>query len=119
MLAAGERQSARCDASGCGRRGERRGTEQLDAAGVLRRRSLASRSGTLGCRPRGPPLQLPEWRRSWFPRRDIGAEIHLREAQSVRAAVFKGPGAIEVADRPDPVIKEPTDAVVRVVLACV
>ena len=37
----------------------------------------------------------------------------------MRAAIFKGPGEIEVVDRPDPVIKEPTDAVVRVVLACV
>jgi threonine dehydrogenase-like Zn-dependent dehydrogenase len=37
----------------------------------------------------------------------------------MRAAVFNGPGSIGVADRPDPVIKEPTDAVVRVVLACV
>jgi threonine dehydrogenase-like Zn-dependent dehydrogenase len=37
----------------------------------------------------------------------------------VRAAVFNGPGSVEVADRPDPVIQEPTDAIVRVVLACV
>lgn len=37
----------------------------------------------------------------------------------MRAAVFKGPGAVEAADRPDPAIREPTDAVVRVVLACV
>jgi threonine dehydrogenase-like Zn-dependent dehydrogenase len=37
----------------------------------------------------------------------------------MRAAVFNGPGSIGVADQPDPVIKEPTDAVVRVVLACV
>ena len=37
----------------------------------------------------------------------------------MRAAVFNGPGSVEVADRPDPVIEEPTDAVVRVVLACV
>jgi len=37
----------------------------------------------------------------------------------MRAAVFKGPRSIEVADRPDPVISAPTDAVVRVVLACV
>ncbi|HTW98811.1 MAG TPA: alcohol dehydrogenase catalytic domain-containing protein [Acidimicrobiales bacterium] len=37
----------------------------------------------------------------------------------MRAAVFNGPGSIGVADRPDPVIKEPTDAIVRVVLACV
>ena len=35
------------------------------------------------------------------------------------AAVFCGPRDIEVGDRPDPVIEEPTDAVVRVVLACV
>src|SRR5207247_3457304 len=37
----------------------------------------------------------------------------------MRAAVFLGPRRIEVADRPDPVIVEATDAVVRVVLACV
>ncbi|HXZ62149.1 MAG TPA: zinc-dependent alcohol dehydrogenase family protein [Acidimicrobiales bacterium] len=37
----------------------------------------------------------------------------------MRAAVFNGPGSVEVADRPDPVIEEPTDAIVRVVLACV
>ena len=37
----------------------------------------------------------------------------------MRAAVFAGPRSIEVADRPDPGIVEPTDAVVRVVLACV
>jgi threonine dehydrogenase-like Zn-dependent dehydrogenase len=37
----------------------------------------------------------------------------------VRAAVFYGPRSIEVADRPDPVIHEPTDGIVRVVLGCV
>ena len=37
----------------------------------------------------------------------------------MRAAIFNGPGAIEVGTRPDPIIKEPSDAVVRVVLACV
>jgi threonine dehydrogenase-like Zn-dependent dehydrogenase len=37
----------------------------------------------------------------------------------MRAAVFNEPRSITVADRPDPVIAEPTDAVVRVVLACV
>jgi threonine dehydrogenase-like Zn-dependent dehydrogenase len=37
----------------------------------------------------------------------------------MRAAVFKGPGSIEVTERPDPIIEQPTDAVVRVVLACV
>jgi threonine dehydrogenase-like Zn-dependent dehydrogenase len=37
----------------------------------------------------------------------------------VRAAVFREPLSIEVAERPDAVIAEPTDAVVRVVLACV
>src|SRR5437667_7537064 len=37
----------------------------------------------------------------------------------MRAAVFLGPRRIEVADRPDPAIVEPTDAVVRVVLGCV
>jgi threonine dehydrogenase-like Zn-dependent dehydrogenase len=37
----------------------------------------------------------------------------------MRAAIFNGPGRIEVADRPDPVVEAPTDAIVRVVLACV
>jgi len=37
----------------------------------------------------------------------------------MRAAVFNEPRSITVADRPDPVIKDPTDAIVRVVLSCV
>jgi threonine dehydrogenase-like Zn-dependent dehydrogenase len=37
----------------------------------------------------------------------------------MRAAVFCGPRCIEVADRMDPVVAAPTDAVVRVVLGCV
>lgn len=37
----------------------------------------------------------------------------------MRAAVFLGPGRIEVADRPDPVVQAPTDVVVRVVFGCV
>src|SRR2546429_662968 len=37
----------------------------------------------------------------------------------MRAAIFSGPHAIEVGERPDPVVREPTDAVVRVVLSCV
>ncbi len=36
----------------------------------------------------------------------------------MRAAIFRGPGEVEVGERPDPVIEAPTDAVVRVVLAC-
>src|SRR6476620_11091527 len=37
----------------------------------------------------------------------------------MRAAVYEGPRAIVVAERPDPVISEPTDALVRVVLGCI
>src|SRR5438105_274056 len=37
----------------------------------------------------------------------------------MKAAIFQGPWKIEVGERPDSTIKEPTDAVVRVVLACV
>jgi threonine dehydrogenase-like Zn-dependent dehydrogenase len=37
----------------------------------------------------------------------------------MRAAIFHGPGSITVGRRPDATIAEPTDAVVRVVLACV
>ncbi len=37
----------------------------------------------------------------------------------MRAAVFNEPRSITIAERPDPVIREPTDAIVRVVLSCV
>jgi threonine dehydrogenase-like Zn-dependent dehydrogenase len=37
----------------------------------------------------------------------------------MKAAIFTGPGAVEAGERPDPVIQEPTDAVVRVVRSCV
>lgn len=37
----------------------------------------------------------------------------------MKAAIFKGKGKIAVEERPKPTIKESTDAVVRVVLACV
>jgi threonine dehydrogenase-like Zn-dependent dehydrogenase len=37
----------------------------------------------------------------------------------MRAALFVEPHQVQVGDRPDPAIAEPTDAVVRVVLACV
>jgi len=37
----------------------------------------------------------------------------------MRAAVFHGPGDVDVADRPDPRIEGPSDAVVRVLLGCV
>jgi hypothetical protein len=38
---------------------------------------------------------------------------------SMRAALFVEPRKIEAGDRPDPSIADPTDAIVRVVLACV
>jgi threonine dehydrogenase-like Zn-dependent dehydrogenase len=37
----------------------------------------------------------------------------------MRAAIFEGPGKIEVGDRPDPAITAPTDAIVQVALGCV
>jgi threonine dehydrogenase-like Zn-dependent dehydrogenase len=37
----------------------------------------------------------------------------------VRAAIFNDPRDITAGDRPDAAIREPSDAVVRVVLACV
>ncbi|HXC77403.1 MAG TPA: zinc-dependent alcohol dehydrogenase family protein [Candidatus Acidoferrum sp.] len=37
----------------------------------------------------------------------------------MRAAVFNGPHSIQIAERPDPVVAAPTDAVVRVVFGCV
>jgi threonine dehydrogenase-like Zn-dependent dehydrogenase len=37
----------------------------------------------------------------------------------MRAAIFHEPRRIEAGERPDPSIVEPTDAIVRVVVACV
>jgi threonine dehydrogenase-like Zn-dependent dehydrogenase len=37
----------------------------------------------------------------------------------MRAAIYSGPRAIAPGDRPDPALAAPTDAIVRVVLACV
>ena len=37
----------------------------------------------------------------------------------MKAAIFGGPNDITVGERPDPVIQAPTDAIVRVTLACV
>ena len=37
----------------------------------------------------------------------------------MKAAIYNGPYEIEVGDRPDPKVQEPTDAVVRVVLGSV
>jgi threonine dehydrogenase-like Zn-dependent dehydrogenase len=37
----------------------------------------------------------------------------------MKAAIYNGPFAIELGERPDPTVQEPSDAVVRVVLGCV
>ncbi|WP_069804329.1 zinc-dependent alcohol dehydrogenase family protein [Thermogemmatispora onikobensis] len=37
----------------------------------------------------------------------------------MKAAIFRGAGNVVVEERPDPVIQEPTDAIVRIVRACV
>lgn len=37
----------------------------------------------------------------------------------MKAAIFKGTGKVELGERPDPVIQEPTDAIVRVTVGCV
>src|SRR5206468_2021404 len=41
------------------------------------------------------------------------------EDGAMKAAIYNGPHAIELGERPDPTIQEPSDAVVRVVLGCV
>ena len=42
-----------------------------------------------------------------------------RPVRTMRAAIMDAPGEIRVGDRPYPVIVEPTDAIVRIVLTCV
>src|SRR5207248_6233448 len=58
------------------------------------------------------PCQYPSRRASQFGR--DGASL-----DAMRAAIFNEPGSITIGERRDPVVAEPTDAVVRVVLACV
>jgi threonine dehydrogenase-like Zn-dependent dehydrogenase len=45
--------------------------------------------------------------------------VRARPGRTMRAAIIEGPGEIRIGDRPYPVVGEPTDAVVRVVLTCV
>jgi threonine dehydrogenase-like Zn-dependent dehydrogenase len=45
--------------------------------------------------------------------------VPTRAERTMRAAIIEAPGSIKVGDRPYPVVIEPTDAVVRVVLTCV
>src|SRR2546428_4919522 len=67
--------------------------------------------------PPGPsPPSLGPRPRGWMSTSE-GSTRHGGTA--MRAAVFAGPRSIEVADRPDPLVVAPTDAVVRVVLGCV
>jgi hypothetical protein len=47
------------------------------------------------------------------------ADPRSRSGRTMRAAIFEASGVIKVADRSHPVVDEPTDAVVRVVLTCV
>src|SRR3954447_13737 len=56
---------------------------------------------------------------------DMARDYRLRRpfrpasVPNMRAAIFNEPGSVTVGERPDASLKEPTDAVVRVVLACV
>jgi threonine dehydrogenase-like Zn-dependent dehydrogenase len=45
--------------------------------------------------------------------------LHARPDRTMRAAIIEAPGQMTVGERPYPVVVEPTDAVVRVVLTCV
>src|SRR3954454_16246748 len=60
----------------------------------------------------GVPCQYPSHRA--LLARSIGGTVGV-----MRAAIFHEPRRIEVGERPDPSLREPTDAIVRVVLACV
>src|SRR3954453_10921635 len=60
----------------------------------------------------GVPCQYPSRRAPLA--RSIGGTVGV-----MRAAIFHEPRRIEAGERPDPSLREPTDAIVRVVLACV
>jgi threonine dehydrogenase-like Zn-dependent dehydrogenase len=48
-----------------------------------------------------------------------GCGTDLKECEPMRGAVIHGPGDVRLEERPDPQIVEPTDAVIRTVVACV
>jgi hypothetical protein len=85
--------------------------------------SLLSMNCTLRRRQEGwESLPVPLLTRSaTFARWCLGrGEKHIEMIRgAVRAAIFSGPGKVEVGERPDPRIEHPTDAVVRVVMGCV
>src|SRR3954454_12091345 len=76
--------------------------------------SLAGSTSTTlppGTRPKGAlPVPLSQ---------GLSERVNPRFAGGMRAAIFHEPRRIEAGDRPDPSIVEPTDAIVRVVIACV
>ena len=49
----------------------------------------------------------------------IKSKQPTKPIRQMKAAIFKGTGKVEVEERPRPVINDDTDAIVRVVLACV
>src|SRR3954447_2634323 len=63
-------------------------------------------------RPRWGALSVP-------PSQGPFESLDPGHSEGMRAAIFHEPRRIEAGERPDPSLKEPTDAVVRVVLACV
>src|SRR5689334_14294881 len=48
-----------------------------------------------------------------------GLARHALGSRAMRATVFRGVGDVRIEDVPDPRIDEPTDAIVRVVHACI
>jgi threonine dehydrogenase-like Zn-dependent dehydrogenase len=71
--------------------------------------------------PERPALPAPadRWLAEGEASKRHSKTFEVKELSAVRAAIFNGPGAVEAGERPDPVVQEPTDAVVRVVLGCV
>src|SRR5439155_21745336 len=49
----------------------------------------------------------------------LAPERTFDEDGAMKAAIYNGPYAIELGERPDPTIQDPSDVVVRVVLGCV
>src|SRR5436309_241916 len=78
---------------------------------------LGGRKVAVQARPPGTSRRPPAANRCSLT--GISGGRNLKPGGVMRAAVFRGPRSIEVADRPDPSIQETMDAVVRVVLACV
>ena len=103
---------------GQARPGARDDRQRAAAAAALHRRCRRDRVHRAEGR-RSAGRHRPQPRAVRVARPGVLTMTRARPVRTMRAAIMDAPGEIRVGDRPYPVIVEPTDAIVRIVLTCV